>query len=129
MKLQIFATIGDERVPVNFRYLKADPYAVAMTPVTRMPVTWLFGRDLLRAGLDGPVGKGDVCVTSGLLTVIVLLRNGGQSSPLIFDRSEMENLVQLLDKLVPFGKERIDWSKASDLFPGIELADTVEGGA
>ncbi|MFC3454051.1 SsgA family sporulation/cell division regulator [Amycolatopsis speibonae] len=129
MKIQLTAALGDVDVPVNFRYERRDPYAVAMTIVTRPPVTWLFHRGLLHDGLSRPAGDGAVRVSSGGMTVGIGLDGCNGKGILVFQRDDITNLVQLLDKVVPFGREVIDWSKASALFPGIELADAVEGGA
>jgi hypothetical protein len=129
MKYQLLAALGECDVPVNFRYERRDPYAVAMTIVTQPPVTWLFARDLLRDGLSRPCGEGDVRVSAGGMTVGIGLSDRSSKALLVFQRNDITALVQELDKVVPFGRERIDWSKASALFPGIELADAIEGGA
>jgi Streptomyces sporulation and cell division protein, SsgA len=48
-------------------YSAADPYAIRMAfhVGTDEPVEWIFARDLLAAGLDGPAGEGDVQVWPG----------------------------------------------------------------
>ena len=55
---------GDVReTPVSCRleYSPAEPYAVHATFHTlEGDISWVFGRDLLRAGLDEPAGEGDV---------------------------------------------------------------------
>jgi Streptomyces sporulation and cell division protein, SsgA len=45
-------------------YSTDDPYAIRMAfhVGTDEPVEWIFARDLLAAGLDGPAGEGDVRV-------------------------------------------------------------------
>jgi hypothetical protein len=45
-------------------YSAEDPYAIRMAfhVGTDEPVEWIFARDLLAAGLVGPVGEGDVQV-------------------------------------------------------------------
>jgi hypothetical protein len=45
-------------------YSADDPYAVRMAFHVGMedPVEWIFARDLLAAGLEGPAGEGDVQV-------------------------------------------------------------------
>ncbi len=129
MKLQLEAVLGEFDVPVNFRYLRSDPYAVEMTVVTAHPQRWLFARDLLRDGLYRPCGEGDVRVSCGGMTIGIGLSSPAGRALLLFDRVDVTNLVHLLDKAAPFGRELIDWSKASALFPGIELADAIEGGA
>jgi Streptomyces sporulation and cell division protein, SsgA len=48
-------------------YSADDPYAVRMAFHVGMddPVEWIFARDLLATGLDGPAGEGDVQVWPG----------------------------------------------------------------
>lgn len=48
-------------------YSADDPYAVRMAfhVGTDEPVEWIFARDLLAAGLEGPAGEGDVQVWPG----------------------------------------------------------------
>jgi hypothetical protein len=45
-------------------YSPQDPYAIRMAfhVGADEPVEWIFARDLLSAGLDGPAGEGDVRV-------------------------------------------------------------------
>ncbi|HBW19141.1 MAG: SsgA family sporulation/cell division regulator [Streptosporangiaceae bacterium] len=45
-------------------YSADDPYAIRMAfhVGTDEPVEWIFARDLLAAGLEGPAGEGDVQV-------------------------------------------------------------------
>lgn len=45
-------------------YRADDPFAIRMAfhVGTDEPVEWIFARDLLAAGLDGPTGEGDVQV-------------------------------------------------------------------
>lgn len=56
------------RVRGLWRWISTDPHTVAMAfhPGTRAEVTWLVGRDLLAAGVRGPVGLGDVSVLPDL---------------------------------------------------------------
>lgn len=51
----------------SLHYCAEDPYAVRMAFHVGMddPVEWIFARDLLAAGLDGPAGEGDVQVWPG----------------------------------------------------------------
>jgi hypothetical protein len=48
-------------------YGAEDPYAIRMAFHVGMdePVEWIFARDLLAAGLEGPAGEGDVQVWPG----------------------------------------------------------------
>lgn len=53
-------------VPVSLRYDSNDPYAVAATFRTGgQGVDWVFARELLAAGVNRPVGQGDVRVWPG----------------------------------------------------------------
>ena len=50
-------------LPVVLGYCSSDPYAVSASfGTTAGEIVWTFGRDLLRDGLGGPVGIGDVRV-------------------------------------------------------------------
>lgn len=48
-------------------YTTDDPYAIRMAfhVGTDEPVEWIFSRELLAAGMDGPAGEGDVHVWPG----------------------------------------------------------------
>lgn len=48
-------------------YALDDPYAIRMAfhVGTDEPVEWIFSRELLAAGMDGPAGEGDVHVWPG----------------------------------------------------------------
>jgi hypothetical protein len=48
-------------------YSTEDPYAIRMAFHVGMdePVEWIFARDLLAGGLEGPAGEGDVQVWPG----------------------------------------------------------------
>jgi len=48
----------------SLRYTAEDPYAIRMAfhVGTDEPVEWIFSRELLAAGMDGPAGEGDVHV-------------------------------------------------------------------
>lgn len=55
-------TDGPRSVPVVLRYATADPWAVHATFLVGrgQEIAWLFGRELLAAGLTRRVGAGDV---------------------------------------------------------------------
>jgi hypothetical protein len=53
-------------VPVYMRYDSADPYAVQATFRTGgQGVEWVFARELVAAGVNRPVGQGDVRMWPG----------------------------------------------------------------
>ena len=51
----------------SLSYSAEDPYAIRMAfhVGTDEPVEWIFARDLLAVGLEGPAGEGDVQVWPG----------------------------------------------------------------
>ncbi len=64
---ELCATDGST-IPVTCRlsYDSADAFAVtAQFTLGEQQTTWVFGRDLLAAGLQGPSGEGDVQVRPG----------------------------------------------------------------
>jgi sporulation and cell division protein SsgA len=66
-ELELFLRLSTEvSVPILARvaYRTNDPYAVHVVfdLGTQEPVRWVFARELLTAGMDGPVGEGDVLV-------------------------------------------------------------------
>lgn len=66
-ELELFLRLSSElSVPIlaRFAYRANDPYAVHVVfdLDTQEPVRWVFARELLTAGMDGPVGEGDVLV-------------------------------------------------------------------
>jgi sporulation and cell division protein SsgA len=98
-------------LPVVVHYDADDPYAVSATFVTGHGegVTWIFGRDLLRVGLDRPSGEGDVRIWSsqmdGLeLVVIALLSTDGEAL-LQIAVDEIAEFLYATYALCPVGEE------------------------
>jgi hypothetical protein len=60
---------GHGAVPLmaSLSYCAEDPYAIRMAfhVGTDDPVEWIFSRELLAEGMDGPAGEGDVHVWPG----------------------------------------------------------------
>ena len=58
---------GQPSIPLvaTLSYTTADPYAVRFAFYVGLeePVEWIFARDLLDAGTEGPAGDGDVLVS------------------------------------------------------------------
>jgi hypothetical protein len=66
-RLGVFLRLSSElSVPITarFAYRTNDPYAVHVVFDMGLgePVRWIFARELLTAGMEGPVGEGDVLV-------------------------------------------------------------------
>jgi Streptomyces sporulation and cell division protein, SsgA len=55
---------GSVPLVASLSYSAEDPYAIRMAfqVGTDEPVEWIFARDLLAVGLEGPAGEGDVQV-------------------------------------------------------------------
>src|SRR3954463_11248548 len=67
LTLQLISSGSSSEVSALFSYDVRDPYAVRITFGSAQcdfedAVTWLIGRELLRAGLDQLTGDGDVLV-------------------------------------------------------------------
>lgn len=99
-----------ERVPVRLGYTAADPWAVTADFVTADgDVTWVFGRELLEAGLAGAAGDGDVTVwpvtgpTGDVLYLSLASPHG--SALLEADLDEVRGFLRATHVLVPPGTE------------------------
>ena len=96
-----------------FSYDARDPHAVRITfgsPRVDFEdaVTWLIGRELLRAGLDQLTGDGDVRVgpTAASSDVLFLqLRAPSGEALLELSRTALVAFITGTEKLVPFGAE------------------------
>jgi sporulation and cell division protein SsgA len=113
-------------VPAALLYEPADPYAVrirfgdAGEPDTGQPepgepaepdedgVEWLLSRDLLRTGLSGPVGDGDVRIWPARAALDVLfLQLRAPSGEALFELSSavVGEFLRETERLVPLGQE------------------------
>jgi sporulation and cell division protein SsgA len=105
---------SDSLVPVatELSYDPADPYAVALTmnPTSAEPVRWLVARDVLRKGLTGPAGEGEVGIwPSGTSepqpTVCVALSSPDGDALLVCDAPELAEFLDRTEDVVPIGEE------------------------
>jgi hypothetical protein len=96
-----------------FSYDARDPYAVRITfgsPAVDFEdaVTWLIGRELLRAGLDQLTGDGDVRVgpTAASSEVLFLhLCTPSGEALMELSRTALAAFIRGTETLVPFGAE------------------------
>ena len=125
-------------VPAALVYDSADPFAVRVRfgtdevdpspydgPDEDGGVEWLLSRDLLRAGLTGPVGEGDVRLwpaRGGLDVVFLQLR--APSGEALFEISGVvvANFLRETELLVPAGTE------SDALLVDDELSALLRGG-
>jgi hypothetical protein len=92
-------------------YTADDPYAIRMAfhVGTDEPVEWIFSRELLAEGMDGPAGEGDVHVWPGTDHGLGVL-NVALSSPFGHAHFEapMTAIAEFLDRtfaVIPAGEE------------------------
>jgi hypothetical protein len=113
-ELTVVVLTSDERdvaLPLVLHYDVDDPYAVSATFVTGWhdDVIWLFARDLLRLGLNGATGQGDVRVWSSRvdgseLIIIALLSPDGEAL-LQVEAAEIADFLRATYALCPVGNE------------------------
>jgi Streptomyces sporulation and cell division protein, SsgA len=99
-------------VSALFSYDRRDPFAVWITfsvagSGTEDRITWLVGRDLLRAGLDWPTGDGDIRVGPTSATDVLFLRLRAPTGEALMElsRAALATFVAATEMLVPFGSE------------------------
>src|SRR3954447_7749708 len=113
LTLQLIGPRSPSEVSALFSYDARDPYAVRITfgfarVGAKDAVTWLIGRELLRAGLDQPTGDGDVRVgpTAARSEVLFLhLRTPFGEALMELSRTALAAFVRGTETLVPFGAE------------------------
>jgi Streptomyces sporulation and cell division protein, SsgA len=113
LTLQLIGRGSPSEVPALFSYDARDPYAVRIRFGSahaggKDAVTWLIGRELLRAGLDQPAGDGDVRVgpTEARSDVLFLhLRAPSGEALMELSRTALAAFIRDTETLVPFGAE------------------------
>jgi hypothetical protein len=102
---------GMRPVDLELRYDATCPYAVTATFTSAdRPVTWTFGRDLLRQGLYEPVGSGDVHVRpdlddDGRAAVLLELRSPDGVGLAVLPSLEVRAFVEGATEVVRPGSE------------------------
>jgi hypothetical protein len=92
-------------------YRADDPYAVKMAfdVGTDEPVEWIFARELLAAGLDGPAGEGDVQVwpedTEGSDILNLALSSPFGEARFAAPMPEMAEFLNSTYQIIPAGSE------------------------
>lgn len=105
--LRLDAGSADLVVDALLEYNSVDPYAVRMvfSVEDSSSVEWVFGRDLLVAGLVGPSGHGDVKVFPTRDGIVIELSSPAGAAQLRADREVMVRFVQDMVGAVPLGGE------------------------
>jgi hypothetical protein len=91
-------------------YRGDDPYAIRVAFHAGLddPVEWIFARDLLAAGLQTPVGEGDVRVwpgPRGLDTLNISLSSPFGQAHFEASLSALSGFLRLTFEVVPLGQE------------------------
>lgn len=96
-----------EVIPARLSYRGEDPFAVSVVfTVGGTQVVWTFARDLLRDGLYGPAGTGDVSVApAGAGRVTLTLRSASGVAMVACDAADVAIFVQRVYAAVPAGAE------------------------
>lgn len=94
-------------VNAEMRYSTEDPFATQMLlSVDQSPaISWVFGRELLIAGVGMPAGIGDVQVYPTHDGVIIELRSGDASAKLLAHIPDIQDFTDQTLELVPLGSE------------------------
>ncbi|MEU5158530.1 SsgA family sporulation/cell division regulator [Streptomyces sp. NPDC020875] len=109
------------RIPVELRYVPADPYAVRMTfhLPGDAPVSWAFGRDLLLDGIVGASGDGDVHIApvgpGELADIAIRLRVGDEEALFQVSAAPIVAFLDRTDRIVPLGQEQAHGDFAAEL--------------
>ncbi|ONF62269.1 SsgA family sporulation/cell division regulator [Amycolatopsis keratiniphila] len=130
-KLGADASAQARLVGIEWRYDRADPWAITML-ITGTPYVFRFARELLDRGRIEPVGADGFVFVQPLLSqwVEVTVRCGCErncsSSLFSFDHSEIDNVLDVTEQLVPLGAEADQVDEAAI---DAELARMTSGAA
>jgi hypothetical protein len=110
LQLQPARGLATISVPATFSYSLDDPCAVTLRlwSTDGPDVEWLISRDLLAAGLIGPVGCGDVRLTPHPIMSTHLqlhLSDDERVATLLVDGMWLEDFLAVTYDIVPAGRE------------------------
>ena len=119
LTLQLIGPRSWTDVPALLRYDVSDPYAVRicfgevgasaeLADIDEGGITWLVGRDLLRAGLERPAGDGDVRVWPAQgASDVLFLHLQAPSGEALFEvsRATVAAFLRHIDGMVAPGSE------------------------
>ncbi|MFC3452640.1 SsgA family sporulation/cell division regulator [Amycolatopsis speibonae] len=91
-------------------YHTADPIAVTVSfsTSTRVPIDWVFARDLLAEGMVASAGKGDIRIRPSDQEdrlVMFHLETPSGSADFSANRDQLDGFLKCTAELVPFGHE------------------------
>ncbi|MFG2193685.1 SsgA family sporulation/cell division regulator [Streptomyces sp. NPDC048639] len=102
-------------------YRREDPLAIRIcfpprASLAGSDVAWVFGRDLLAAGLDGPAGEGDVHVRPFGDDLTVLEFHASVGTAMVrMETADLRRFLQRSYLLVPAGSEGSHWDVDGEL--------------
>ena len=112
LTLRLIGPQAPSEMPAVLSYDPRDPFAVRITfggaGREEDTITWLIDRELLRAGLDRPMGDGDVRVgptAEGADILFLHLRSPAGEARMELTRTALASFVGGTETLVPFGAE------------------------
>jgi hypothetical protein len=103
---------ASETIPATLRYRSDDPFAVHLEfpgeyCLSGTDVEWVFGRDLLAAGMHTPSGSGDVHIWPyGPAQVIIELHAEEGMVVILLPRAALRAFLSNTFAVVPVGRER-----------------------
>ncbi|SDD17191.1 SsgA family sporulation/cell division regulator [Actinokineospora iranica] len=102
---------GSTPVQSRWTYRASEPYTVAAAFQTDRDrwVEWVFGRDLLVAGLSGPAGEGDVRLlpdlANGRAALYLEIESPDGHALLEMNYEAIQNFLATTVAMVPLGNE------------------------
>ena len=108
-------------IPAKLHYDRRDPFAIRMTfpaPATLegVEVCWTFSRELLRTGLEGPEGHGDVRVRPYGYARTVLEFHAPEGTAVVHVLTdEIRRFLDATNSMVPVGLEHLQLDLDHDL--------------
>ncbi len=107
LEMALASVPGGLPVRARLRYTTHDPYALTMSFAIdeSTPVEWVFGRELLIAGLSRPSGVGDVQVFPSGDRVVIDLASPDGTARIVGEAGSLIRFVAKMLAAVPVGGE------------------------
>jgi len=107
--MRMITEAATTQVPTTLSYSIEEPYAVTLVFDCRgaRPITWVFARDLLVAGLVAAAGEGDVRIWPAERSDPIFFELRSPTGHAVFaaDRKSLRRFLAQTEKLVPRGGE------------------------
>ncbi len=105
--MTLIGEAGDAQVSAELNFHSRDPFAIRIVfSVDSAPsVEWVFSRELLIDGINGPAGTGDVQIFPCPAGIVFELSSPNGRARLLTDAEAISNFAQETLELVPLGAE------------------------